>query len=90
MSGSGIRVGQIWVSPEPLTYYVKEVREDGSTLVTPIKVVGTGRDAKIVATHPATYKTVPVSEMLDTWMPTTHDPGPAPTIFERVLLGDDE
>lgn len=91
MSGSGIRVGQLWVSPEPLTYYVKEVREDGTVLVTPVRIVGKGRGAKIVAMHhPEVRLETRVAEMLDTWMPTAHDPGPPPTSFERILRDEED
>ncbi len=64
---SDLAEGQLWVSAEPRTYYVVKVHS-GLAFVVPVRIKGTGKDAQVIAD--GNVSRLPVSEILDTWMPT--------------------
>lgn len=91
---SGVRPGQLWVSPDPETFYVEAidyVNGEMTATVLPVRISGTGPGAVIL---PARGKggrlKIKTSVMLEFWMPTTHEPSPAPTWHERILADDED
>jgi hypothetical protein len=79
---SSIEGGQLWVSSEPLTYYVAKVHL-GVVFVVPVRIDGVGKDAKVIANGPV--KRLPVAEILDTWMPAGM-PMKVPRTWHEQLL----
>jgi hypothetical protein len=86
---TGVQPKQLWVSSEaePQVFYVSSVQLDGMANVIPVRIDGTGRQAQVVRTGKT--RRVRTSEMLDTWMPTTHEPDPSPTWHERIMADDE-
>jgi hypothetical protein len=79
---SDIAGGQLWVSSEPQTYYIAKVHL-GVAFVVPVRISGVGKDAKVIANGKVTR--LPVSEILDTWMPAGM-PTKVPRTWHEQLL----
>jgi hypothetical protein len=79
---SSIEGGQLWVSAEPQTYYVAKV-VSGIAFMVPVRISGVGKDAKVIAN--GAVQRLPVSEILDTWMPAGM-PTKVPRTWHEQLL----
>jgi hypothetical protein len=78
-----IAPGQLWVSSDtPTLYFVSRIDLGIATLV-PVKIKGRGREAKVIANGKA--QQVPVSEVLETWMPAAM-PAKLPRTWHEQLL----
>lgn len=84
---SDIAGGQLWISSEPVTYYVAKVHL-GVAFVVPVRIKGTGKDAQVIADGPV--KRLSVSEILDTWMPAGMPTKVPRTWHEQLLERIDE
>jgi hypothetical protein len=84
---SGVQPGQLWISPEPETYYVSAIGNDGTVCVVPVRISGTGPHAQII--RKGDSKSVKTSEMLELWMPTAKTSEPGPTWHERIMADED-
>lgn len=79
---SEIAGGQLWVSTEPQTYYVAKVHS-GVAFMVPVRIAGVGKKAKVIAD--GEVKRVPVSEILELWMPAGM-PTKIPRTWHEQLL----
>ncbi len=84
---SAIESGQLWVSAEPCTYYVAKVHV-GVAFVVPVRIKGVGKNAQVIADGPV--KRLPVTEILDTWMPAGMPTKIPRTWHEQLLERIDE
>lgn len=84
---SDIAGGQLWISSEPVTYYVAKVHL-GVAFVVPVRIKGAGKDAQVIADGPV--KRLSVSEILDTWMPAGMPTKVPRTWHEQLLERIDE
>jgi hypothetical protein len=79
--------GQLWVSSEPRTYYVARVHL-GVAFVVPVRIKGAGKKAQVIAD--GQVKRLPVSEILETWMPAGMPTKVPRTWHEQLLEHIDE
>lgn len=84
---SAIDGGQLWVSSEPRTYYVAKVHL-GVAFVVPVRISGTGKKAQVIAD--GEVKRLPVSQILETWMPAGMPTKVPRTWHEQLLEGIEE
>lgn len=84
---NGIAGGQLWVSSEPQTYYIAKVHL-GVAFVVPVRLNGVGKNAQVIAD--GKVKRLPVSEILDTWMPTGTPTKIPRTWHEQLMAQLDE
>ncbi len=84
---SAIDGGQLWVSSEPRTYFVAKVHL-GVAFVVPVRIDGVGKNARVIAD--GEVRRLPVSEILDTWMPAGMPTKIPRTWHEQLLEHIDE